>query len=199
MPHDDEPPRSRLSAGPGVPPARRGHAEEPWELVLADDLNDKSGELLEKLVEVPRRSRGTVWFDSPGGSVYSGLAVATTIRLRGLRATGIVAGECSSAALLPLAACERRVVTPHSTLLFHPIRWTGEEDMRMEDAAEWARHFAELEPSIDELTARLFGCDVEQIRRWNRPGKFVSGQELVDAGLATMVSLDARDVWSQLA
>ena len=195
--HDDDPPRSRFSAGPAPAAGPRPRRDESWELVVADDLNEKSGELIEKLVDVPRRSAGTLWFDSPGGSVYSGLAVASVIRLRGLRPTGVVAGECSSAALMPLAACPRRVVTPHCTLLFHPIRWTGEEDMRMEDAAEWARHFADLEKNLDAMLARMFGCDPALLREWTRPGRFVSGEEMVAAGLAEMATLDA-DVWSQL-
>ena len=195
---DEDPPRSRFSAGPAPAAGPRPRRDDPWELVVADDLNEKSGELIEKLVDVPRRSAGTLWFDSPGGSVYSGLAVASVIRLRGLRATGVVAGECSSAALLPLAACTRRIVTPHCTLLFHPIRWTGEEDMRMEDAAEWARHFADLEMNLDALLARLFDCDAAMLREWTRPGRFVSGEEMVSAGLATMATLET-DVWSQTA
>jgi hypothetical protein len=34
--------------------------------------------------------------------------------------------------------------------------------------------------------------------KWTRPGRFVSGQELVDAGLAKLVDLFSGDVWSQM-
>ena len=198
MSQPDPPPRSRFTPDPAVLPGPRRPQADGWEIVIADDLNEKSGELIEKLTDVPPRSAGTLWFDSPGGSVYSGLAVASVLKLRGLRATGVVAGECSSAALMPLAACSRRVVTPHCTLLFHPIRWTGEEDMRMEDAAEWARHFADLEKDLDSLLAGLFGCDPSVLQDWTRPGRFVTGREMVDAGLAELVTLYDGDVWRQL-
>lgn len=172
--------------------------DEPWELTIVGDLSDKQADLIGRLAEVPRGSKGTIFFDSGGGSVYTGLALASVIRLRGLKVDGVVAGECSSAALLPFAACERRFVTKHSTMLFHPIRWQSEEDVRFEEAAEWARHFREMEQDIDQLLVRLFGGAENEISDWTRPGKFVMGEELAAAGLATMVDLFSGDLWKQI-
>lgn len=183
---------------PSLVPRRTLPLEEPWELAIVGDLSDKQTDLLSRLVEVPRRSRGTIFFDTGGGSVYAGLALASVIRLRGLEADGVVAGECSSAALLPFAACKRRFVTPHSSMLFHPIRWSSEEDVRYEEAVEWARHFALLEQDIDKLLARMFDISEEKLNEWTRPGKFISGAELAEAGLATVVDLFAGDVWRQI-
>ncbi len=170
-----------------------------WELAIFGDLTEKQSELLDRLVELPRNSRGTIFFDSCGGSAYVGLALASVIRLRGLVVTGVVASECSSATLLPFAACKHRYVTPHATLLFHSIRWHSDEDVRVEEAAEWARHFKVLEEDLDGLLARLFDVPEEKLADWNRPGRFVSGQEVVEAGLAKMVDLFSGDLWSQIA
>jgi ATP-dependent protease ClpP protease subunit len=187
---------------PYPPPAWGGPGPLPpggWEIVLAGELSDKQGDLHDRLLEAPRNSRGTIFFDSCGGSAYIGLALASLIRLRGLQAVGVVAGECSSAALLPFAACSERYVTAHATLLFHPVRWQSEEQVRLEEAAEWARHFQLMEADHDRLLAALFGCAPEVIAPWNQKGRFVSGQELVDAGLAKLVDLFAGDVWKQIA
>jgi hypothetical protein len=46
--------------------------------------------------------------------------------------------------------------------------------------------------------AKLFGCSVELLTSWTRPGRFVTGRELAEAGMATMVDLFAGDVWSQI-
>ena len=173
-------------------------SQQPWELVLAGDLSEKGGELMERLVEVPYGSSGLIFFDSGGGSAYAGLALAAVIRLRGLQATGVVAGECSSAALIPFAACTQRVVTPHATLLFHPVRWQSDDEMQLEEAAEWARHFQILERSMDELLSRLFEITVERIAGWTRPGRFVTGPEFAATGLAQMVDLFSGDLRSQL-
>ena len=169
-----------------------------WELALTGDIGDKQGDLLSRLVEVPFKSRGTIYFDTGGGSVYAGLALASVIRLRGLDVDGIVAGECSSAALLPFAACKRRFVTAFSSMLFHPIRWSSDEDVRYEEAVEWARHFALLEQDIDTLLARMFDLPRETLESWTRPGKFVSGPDLVEAGVAKLIDLFAGDLKSQI-
>ncbi|MDP1798807.1 MAG: ATP-dependent Clp protease proteolytic subunit [Planctomycetaceae bacterium] len=196
---EDRKPRSGYRSYPNPPwagPPYEG-PRNGWEIVIAGELADKPGDLHEHLLHLPRNSSGTIFFDSCGGSAYIGLALASLIRLRGLQAVGVVAGECSSAALMPLAACAERYVTPHATLLFHPIRWQSEEQVRLEEAAEWARHFQLMEVDHDLLLANLFGCDVERIKSWCRPGRFVSGQELVEAGLAKMVDLFSGDVWKQ--
>lgn len=174
------------------------HDGRNWELAIHGDLTDKQSDLVARMLEVPRRSRGTIFFDSCGGSAYVGLALASLIRLRGLQADGVVAGECSSAALMPFAACHRRFVTRHSTLLFHPIRWQSEENVRLEEASEWARHFHQLEGELDELLAKMLGCPLDILTRWTRPGRFVGGQEMVDAGLAKMITLFDGDVWQQI-
>ncbi len=189
----------RPDPGPGICPSFVLSESRQWEIVLSGELGEKEGSLHEKLVELPRGSRGLIYFDSCGGSAFVGLALASLIRLRGLKATGVVVGECSSAALMPLAACTERFVTTHSTLLFHPIRWQSEEQVKLEEAAEWARHFRIMEADHDQLLARLFGCEVNVIRGWNNPGRFVSGEELVAAGLAKMLDLFAGDVWRQIS
>ena len=191
---------SRLSPypPPGAWALSSSAKDSEWEAGIFGDLTDKQTELFQQLLEVPRNSRGTIFFDSGGGSIYCGLALATLIKLRGLRAVGVVAGECSSATILPFAACERRFVTPHSTLLFHPIRWQSEEEVRLEEAAEWTRHFKLLETDMDGLLVRMLGVDPEKLQTWTRPGRFVSGPEFVAEGLAEMIDLFGGDVWSQI-
>jgi len=161
-------------------------------------MNDQAGELIDSLVQVPWGSRGIIWFDSGGGSAYAGLAMASIIRLRGLRATGVVAGECSSAAILPFAACTERIVTPLSSLFFHPMRWQSDEDVRLEEAVEWTRHFQEMEGDLDQLLAEMFGIPIETIIGWTRPGKFLRGKDLVAAGLAREAKLPGEDLRKQL-
>jgi ATP-dependent Clp protease, protease subunit len=115
--------------------------------------------------------------------------LASLIVLRGMNVTGVVLGECSSAAIWPLAACKRRIVTAHSVLLFHPLKWESGEHVAIDEAAEWARHFAHLEQDMDSVLARLFGMPADKLAAWMRPGRYVSGHELAAAGLAELVDL----------
>jgi len=168
-----------------------------WEMSIFGDLTEKQAELIGHLLDVPRRSRGIIYFDSCGGSAFVGLSLASLIRFRGLDVKAVVAGECSSAAVLPFAACNERYVTQHSSMLFHPIRWQSDENVRMEEAEEWARHFRVMEDDMDDLLSRLFDYPREKIDEWTRPGRFVSGEEIVAAGLAKMIDLFSGDVWRQ--
>lgn len=196
-------------APPPIPTSHRrsSDVESPpgplgWEISLSGDLYEKQKDLTDALVEVPFRSKGILYFDSCGGSVYVGLALATIMRLRGLDATGIVVGECSSAAFLPFAACTRRFVTPHSTFLFHPIQWTGKEDLRADEAVEWTRYMQILEGDVDRLTAKMLGvgADVEaKIASWIKASKFLTGGEIVAAGLAKLIDLFGGDLQEQLS
>ncbi len=191
----------RIKASPSIGGHLRDRPEDrvPWELALCGDLTDRQADLIGQLTEVPPRSRGILYFDSCGGSVYTGLALATLIRTRGLKTTGVVIGECSSAALLPFAACSRRFVTHQATLLFHPMRWQSEEDVRLEEATEWARHFQQLEVRLDDLLARMLSLPADTLKLWTRPGRFVTGPELAESGTAFLFDpFDNVDSWKTI-
>src|SRR6185437_11377428 len=168
---------------------REEHEETP-EIAFVGDLTDAEGDLTSRLLDVPAGGRCVLYFDSPGGSPYVGMSLMSLIMLRGLQATGIVTGECSSAALWPLAACRRRLVTPYSVLLFHPMKWQSEEHVGLAEAAEWARHFGHLEQTMDQALAELFGVSAADMTAWMQPGRYLTGREIVEAGLAEMVTLE---------
>lgn len=163
--------------------------EGPVEVSVVGDLTDNEGDITEKLLSVPPGGDCTIYFDCPGGSPYTALSLTTIMLLRGTNAYGVVTGECSSAALWPLAACHRRAVTPHSILLFHPMKWQSEEHVGITEAAEWARHFRHLEGDMDKLLARLLNVPHEQVTGWMNPGRYMTGREFHEAGLAEMIDL----------
>ena len=164
--------------------------EGPIEIAMVGDLTDSEGDLTDRLLGIEPGAECTIYFDSPGGSPYCAMSLMSLIKLRRLKATGIVTGECSSATLWPFAACERRIVTPYSVLLFHPMRWQSEENVGLSEAAEWARHFGELERDMDHLLARMFNVDAELMDKWINPGKYVTGREMAEAGIAELVEFD---------
>jgi ATP-dependent protease ClpP protease subunit len=168
----------------------RQDEEGPVEIAIVGDLTDSEADLTDRLLGVEPGGECTIYFDSPGGSPYCAVSLMTLIKLRNLKATGIVTGECSSATLWPFAACHRRIVTPFSVMLFHPMRWQSEENVGLAEASEWARHFASLEQDMDTLLARLFGVPADMMRKWIIPGRYVSGREMAEAGMAELVELD---------
>ncbi len=180
----------------GAPePEDREPPEEPRgpvEMAFVGDMTDCEADLTDRLLGVEPGGECTIYFDSPGGSPYCAMSLVTLLRLRDVRATAIVTGECSSAALWPFAACQRRLVTPYSVFLFHPMKWQSEEHIGMREAAEWSRHFADLEREMDLLLAELFGRQADLINRWIATHRYVGGREMADAGLAELIGLESR-------
>lgn len=169
-------------------------SDEPVEIAIVGDLSDHESELADRLLSVPPGGKCILFIDSPGGSPYCAISLTSLIRMRKIDATGVVTGECSSATLWPLAACNRRIVTPYSVLLFHPMKWQSEEHVGLAEASEWARHFGNLESDMDQLLADLFGMPRERLDAWIRPGRYVSGTEFAAEGLGQLVDLAGRRV-----
>jgi len=161
----------------------------PLEIAIVGDLTDNESDLTERLLGVEPGGECTIYFDSPGGSPYCAMSLVTLLRLRDIQATAVVTGECSSAALWPFATCRRRLVTPFSVFLFHPMKWQSEEHIGIREAAEWSRHFAELEREMDVLLCELFGTAEQLIADWIRTHRYVTGREMAEAGLAELVPL----------
>ena len=164
-------------------------AQEGLEIAVIGDVDDWEADVVKAVLEVPPRGSCVFYIDSAGGSVYGALAVLTLVRHRQLEGTAVVIGECSSAAILLFAGCPRRFVTPYSVLLFHRMRWQSEKRVGAEEAYLWARHFEDMEKEIDDLQVRLFGTAEEQVRAWTRAGHYVTGAQVVEAGLAEMLKV----------
>jgi ATP-dependent protease ClpP protease subunit len=160
--------------------------KKPLEIALVGEVDDWEQDVIKELIEAKPRRQCTFYIDSGGGSVYGAVAVATLIRQRQLDCTGIVLGECSSATILIFAACQKRLVTRHSTLLFHHMRWQSDKRVGAREAGLWSKHFESMEKEIDDLQARWFGAADEQVRAWTEKGEYVTGLQIAEAGLAEL-------------
>jgi hypothetical protein len=69
------------------------------------------------------------------------------------------------------------------------MKWQSEEHIGIKEAAEWSRHFADLERDMDVLLTQLFGRSAELIERWIATHRYVTGKEMAEAGLAEMIAL----------
>ena len=189
-----------MTHSPTVPKPDRSSSEHdgsesvPQEIAIVGDLTENASDLVDKVLGIEPGSKCTIYFDSPGGNPYTANSLVSMIRRRSLQATGIVTGECSSAAVWPFAACTRRLVTASSVLLFHPMKWQSEEQVGIREAAEWSRHFSSLELEMDKLLVHLFGVaegsdTASLIQQWCDQHRYVTGSELAEAGLAELIDL----------
>ncbi|MCS7159503.1 MAG: ATP-dependent Clp protease proteolytic subunit [Gemmatales bacterium] len=168
---------------------RRTRKKERTDVTLIGDVEDWEADVVNFLLDLPPGGECTMYMDSPGGSVYGALAVLSLLKLRQIRGTIVVLGECSSACLLIFGGCTKRLVTPHSVFFFHRMRWQSDRRIMADEARQWAQHFVRMEEDMDGLLVRLFEPHHEQVREWVRNGQFLFGRELARVGLAELVEL----------
>ena len=166
----------------------------PIEIAIVGDLTDNEPDICEKLLGVPPGGECVLYFDSIGGSAYAAMALTSLIALRGLKATGIVAGECTLRR--PLAFCglpatagdadERPAVSSHE-MAKRRERGLGRGG-GMGPALRLAGKRYGL--ATGRHVRRLVG---KKSQEWSQPGKYVTGSELVEAGLAEMIDLRPLD------
>jgi ATP-dependent Clp protease, protease subunit len=159
------------------------------EIPLIGEVDEWEEDVIKSILELPKGSDCVLHIDSGGGSVYGALAVTTLIRQRQLHCTALVLGECSSASILVFAACQKRIVTRYSTFLLHPMRWQSDKRVGAQEASQWAKHFEDMERELDVLQEKLLGGAVDQVRAWIRGGHYVTGAQMVAAGLAEMLEI----------
>src|SRR5438132_1659162 len=159
------------------------------DISLIGEVDDWEEDVIKTILGLPPGSECVLYIDSGGGSVYGALAVTTLIRQRQLQASALVLGECSSAAVLVFAACRKRLVTRYSTFLFHRMRWQSDKRVGAQEASHWAKHFEEMEREIDVLQEKLLGGAAAQVRDWIRGSHYVTGPQMVAAGLAELLEI----------
>lgn len=161
----------------------------PTVLTLLDDVEKCEKELVEAILAVPPRRPVQIVINSGGGSVYASLGVTTAMRLRELTAEAIVLADCSSSALLIFATCQRRRIAPHASFLFHPMRWTGEEQARLSGAKSWSAEFERICSIYEDYLVDHLPIARRTLRHWMRQERYVTAGELIDLGIAGRLNL----------
>ncbi len=160
------------------------------EFALIGDVDDWESDLIKDLLELKPGSECAFHIDSAGGSVYGAMAVLSLMRLRKLKVSSYVLGECSSATVLIFAASQKRYVTRYSTMLFHKMRWESDKRVDSIEARHWAAHFQELEEDLLDLEVKLLGnVSKQHVRTWINEGRFLTGKQVAEAGLAELIEL----------
>lgn len=63
----------------------------------------------------------TIHFNSPGGDVFSSLAMYDYLKNAEIPAIGIVEGQAASGASIMMCGCQERLMTKHSMMLIHEL------------------------------------------------------------------------------
>lgn len=136
----------------------------------------------------------SLYVNSPGGSVTSGLAIYDTMQYVQAPISTICLGQASSIAAVLLASGEpgRRFSLPNSRVLLHQPQ-VGGLSGQAEDIDIQAQEILELRNTINEILAEATGQDVEKVKADTDRHFFMDAEEARDYGVVDEV-VAPRDV-----
>jgi ATP-dependent Clp protease, protease subunit len=125
----------------------------------------------------------SLYVNSPGGSVYAGLAIYDTMQSIACDVQTICCGVAMSMAALVLTAGApgKRLTLPNGRMLIHQP--TGGFQGQSSDIEIHARETLALRAQLDELYAKHTGQTPDQIHADSDRDRFMSPQEAIDYGL----------------
>jgi ATP-dependent Clp protease protease subunit len=129
----------------------------------------------------------SLYINSPGGAVYSGLAIYDTMQFIKPDVQTICAGIAMSMGSLLLAAGApgKRFALPNSRILIHQP--SGGYQGQSSDIEIHARETLALRKRVDEVYARHTGKPVERVHEDMDRDRFFSSEEAADYGLIDRV------------
>jgi ATP-dependent Clp protease protease subunit len=135
----------------------------------------------------------SLYINSPGGSVYAGLAIYDTMQFIKPDVQTICAGIAMSMGSLLLAAGApgKRFALPNSRILIHQP--TGGYQGQSTDIEIHAREALDLRRRVDEVYARHTGKPVERVHDDMDRDRFFSAEQAADYGLIDRV-IDRHEV-----
>jgi ATP-dependent Clp protease, protease subunit len=129
----------------------------------------------------------SIYINSPGGSIYAGLAIYDTMNFVKPDIATMCVGVAMSMGSLLLAAGAKgkRAVLPNSRILIHQPS-AGFEGQST-DIEIHAREILKVRESIDEIYAQHTGLSQEQVRQDMERDRFFTAEQAVEYGLVDRV------------
>src|SRR5450755_4624248 len=129
----------------------------------------------------------SIYINSPGGSIYSGLAIYDTMRFVKPDVATMCVGVAMSMGSLLLAAGTKgkRAVLPNSRILIHQPS-AGFEGQST-DIEIHAREILKMRERIDQIYAEHTGKPEEEVRRDMERDRFFSAEQALEYGLIDRV------------
>ncbi|MGE5691743.1 MAG: ATP-dependent Clp endopeptidase proteolytic subunit ClpP [Pseudomonadota bacterium] len=125
----------------------------------------------------------SIYINSPGGSVYAGLAIYDTMQYIRPDVQTICVGIAMSmgALLLAAGAAGKRMATPNSKILIHQV--SGGFQGQATDIEIAARETLNLKRRLEEIIAKHSGKPQEQVSKDMERDYFMTAQEALDYGI----------------
>lgn len=162
---------------------------------LVGSVNDEScNQLIKELLYMEAQDDSkpiTLFINSPGGEVLSGLAVYDTIRLLKSPVTAVVTGIAASMGSIIFLACDadKRFLLPSSKVMVHDCSW-GRHEMGGKKPFEIEEELNQLKDTNERLLSIISertGKTVSEVAKVTRFDSYFGAKEAIEFGLASKV------------
>jgi ATP-dependent Clp protease protease subunit len=129
----------------------------------------------------------SMYINSPGGSVYAGLAIYDTMQFIKPDVQTICVGVAMSMGALLLAGgtSEKRMALPNSKILIHQV--SGGFSGQATDIEIHAKEIIDVRRRLDEIIAKHTGQDFEKVAKDTERDYFMSAEEAKDYSIVDRV------------
>jgi ATP-dependent Clp protease protease subunit len=167
-------------------------------IILGTGINDAIANVIVAqllyLDSVDQKKPISLYINSPGGSVYAGLAIYDTMQMIKAPVSTVAIGISASmgTALLTSGAKGRRFALPHTTIHMHPTG--GGAQGYTEDVRIATREQERLQTQLFHLMGKHSGHTWKEIEEYFLRDKYLSAPEAKNYGIIDEVLGDTSDV-----
>ena len=128
-----------------------------------------------------------MYINSPGGSVYDGMAIYDTMQLVSCEVSTISVGLCASfgTVLLAAGAAGKRYALPNATIMMHQP-WSGMQG-QASDIEIHARETLRIQDKLRQIIADHTGQPYEQVARDSDRDFWMTAEQAAEYGLVDQV------------
>ena len=165
---------------------------EESEVFLVDEITPKSANnLIQKLMYLDSKDLGeiTIYINSPGGEVISGLAVYDYIKIMKSPVRTVTIGDAASMGAIIFLAGEKREMLPHTRILIHDPSY-GHLDVSGKKPHEIQRGVDSLNKvreTLAEIISEKTSKSLDEIYGITAEDNYFTAEEAIDFGLATNI------------
>ncbi len=161
------------------------------EIFLVDGVDARtSNELIKQLMYLQREDSTkeiTLYINSPGGEVISGLAVYDYISMMTAPVKTVCIGTAASMGAILFLAGKKRMMLPHTRLMIHDPSYSHNDigGRKPHEIQHELDKLNETREALARIIAEKTGKTIEEIFAVTADDTYYSAQEAIDFGLAT--------------
>ncbi len=162
-------------------------------IYLVDQVDAAStNELIKQLMYLEKEDNTkeiTIYINSPGGEVVSGLAVYDTLAIMKSPIRTVCIGTAASMGAILFLAGDKREMLPHTRLMIHDPSYSHNDigGRKPHEIQHELDKLNEVRKSLAEIIASKTGKSLEDIYKQTEEDTYYNANEAIEFGLATKV------------